>query len=52
MNSRNEALELVESGLVSAEQMLSMCLAYMSEAAVEDMMRDNYLVEDEEDGDE
>jgi hypothetical protein len=29
-NSRDAALALVEEGLVSAEQMLSMCLGYMS----------------------
>ena len=29
-NSRDEALELVENGVVSAEAMLTMCLKYMS----------------------
>ena len=29
-NSRDEALELVENGVVTAEQMLTMALKYMS----------------------
>lgn len=45
MNARNEALELVEGGLVSAEQMLSMCLAYMSLNDVADMLDCNELSE-------
>lgn len=54
MNARNEALELVENGFVSAEQMLSMCLAYMSLDDVADMLDCNELSErfqeDEDDG--
>jgi len=42
-NSRDRALELVEMGMVSAEQMLSMCLAYMSTDDVEDMLDANEL---------
>ena len=52
-NSRDAALALVEEGLVSAEQMLSMCLGYMSTDDVADMLDCNELSErfqeDEED---
>ena len=44
-NSRNAALALVEEGLVSAEQMLSMCLGYMSTDDVADMLDCNELSE-------
>ena len=54
-NSRDTALALVEEGLVSAEQMLSMCLGYMSTDDVADMLDCNELSErfqeeDEDDG--
>jgi len=42
-NSRDEALELVEDGFVSAEEMLTMCLKYMSTDDVEDMLDVNEL---------
>jgi hypothetical protein len=51
-NSRDEALELVEDGFVSAEEMLTMCLKYMSTDDVEDMLDVNELsrrFRDEED---
>ena len=53
-NSRDEALELVENGVVSAEAMLTMCLKYMSTDDVADMLdsnelSDRFLVEDEDD---
>ena len=44
-NSRDAALALVEEGLVSAEQMLSMCLGYMSTDDVADMLDANELSE-------
>jgi hypothetical protein len=44
-NSRDEALELVEEGMVSAESMLTMCLKYMSTDDVEDMLDCNELSE-------
>ena len=51
---RNEALELVENGTVSAEAMLTMALKYMSNDEVEDMLDANELserfTEDEDDG--
>jgi hypothetical protein len=42
-NSRDEALELVENGLVTAESMLTMCLKYMSTDDVADMLDCNEL---------
>lgn len=42
-NSRDRALELVEMGMVSAEDMLTMCLKYMSTDDVEDMLDTNEL---------
>jgi hypothetical protein len=45
MDSRDEALELVENGIVSAESMLTMCLKYMSTDDVADMLDCNELSE-------
>ena len=42
-NSRDEAFELVEQGVVSAEQMLTMALKYMSTDDVADMLDCNEL---------
>ena len=42
-NSRDRALELVEMGMVTAEDMLTMCLKYMSTDDVEDMLDANEL---------
>ena len=51
---RDVALELVENGMVSADDMLMMCLKYMSVDDVEDMLDCNELserfMEDEDDG--
>ena len=44
-NSRDKALELVQEGLVSAEDMLIMALKYMSTDDVEDMLDCNELSE-------
>ena len=53
-NYRDIALELVENGIVSAEDMLTMALGYMSNDDVEDMLDSNELserfFEDEDDG--
>ena len=52
-NSRDEALELVENGVVSAEAMLTMALKYMSTDDVADMLDCNELssrIMEEEDG--
>jgi len=44
-NSRDRALELVEDGIVSAEDMLVMALKYMSTDDVDDMLDCNELSE-------
>lgn len=44
-------MDMMDEGLISAAAVAEMCLAYMSEADVEDMMRANDIVEDEEDED-
>ena len=44
-NYRDIALELVENGMVSAEDMLTMALKYMSMDDVEDMLDSNELSE-------
>ena len=53
-NSRDAAFALVEEGLVSAEQMMTMALSYMSADDVEEMLDANelserFLEEEEED---
>lgn len=52
-NARDKALELVDNGMVSAEDMLTMALKYMSTDDVEDMLDANELsdrfLEDEDD---
>ena len=45
-NSRDKALELVEEGLVSADDMLIMALKYMSTDDVEDMLDCNNYQKD------
>ena len=44
-NPRDRALELIEEGIVSAEDMVTMCVKYMSEDEVADMMDANELSE-------
>jgi hypothetical protein len=44
-DARDKALELVEEGMVSAENMLTMCLKFMSTDEVEDMLDTNELSE-------
>ena len=44
-NARDKALELVEDGMVSAEDMLTMCLKYKSTDDVADMLDTNELSE-------
>ena len=51
-NARDKALELVENGMVSAEDMLTMALKYMSTDDVEDMLDANELSERFEDEDD
>ena len=53
-NYRDIALELVENGIVTAEDLLTAALMYMSNDDVEDMLDTNELsarfFEDEDDG--
>ena len=51
-NFRDVALELVEEGMVSAEDMLTMALKYMSNDDVEDMLDCNELSERFYEGDD
>ena len=43
-------LEMMDEGLISAEAVAEMALAYMSEDDVADMMRANDILEEEDDG--
>lgn len=45
----NRLLEMMDQGLISAEAVAEMALAYMSEADVADMMQANDII-DEDDG--
>ena len=45
INHRDIALELVDNGMVSAEDLLTMALKYMSNDDVEDMLDCNELSE-------
>ena len=54
-NPRDRALELIEEGIVSAEDMVTMCVKYMSVDDVEDMLdcnelSDRLMEDDEDDG--
>ena len=54
-NPRDRALELIEEGIVSAEDMVTMCVKYMSVDDVEDMLdcnelSDRFKEDDEDDG--
>jgi len=42
-------LEMMDEGLISAQAIAEMALAYMSEDDVADMMRANDILEDDED---
>ena len=44
----NKLMDMMESGMISAEAVAEMCLAYMSEDDVEDMMRGNDIVDEDE----
>ena len=50
----NKALQMLNEGLVSAETMLTSCLAYMSEDDVGDMLWSDYGIDldDDENDDE
>ena len=43
-----ELLELMDNGYITAEEIVCMCMQYMDEDDVADMMHVNYLLEDDE----
>jgi len=43
-------IEMMDEGLVVPQSIAEMCLAYMSEDDVADMMRANDILEEEDDG--
>ena len=45
----NRLLDMIEEGLIDPHAVADMCLAYMSEDDVADMMRANDLLEEEDD---
>jgi hypothetical protein len=45
----NKLLEMMDEGLISAQAIAEMALAYMSEDDVADMMRANDILEEDED---
>ena len=47
----NRLLDMIEEGLIDPHAVADMCLAYMSEDDVADMMRCNDLLEEEDEDD-
>ena len=45
----NRLIDMMDEGLISAQAIAEMALAYMSEDDVADMMRANDILEDDED---
>ena len=45
-------LEMMDEGMITAESVAEMCLAYMSEDDVKDMCRANDILDDEDDEDD
>jgi len=45
----NKLIDMMDEGLISAQAVADMALAYMSEDDVADMMRANDILEDDED---
>jgi hypothetical protein len=48
----NRLLEMIEDGLLDKDNVIMACVKYMSEDDVEDMMKCNEFLEDEEEEDE
>jgi len=46
--STNKLIDMIDEGLIGSDFVVSMCLSYMSEDDVHDMMHCNELLEDEE----
>ena len=47
----NKLIDMMDEGLISAQAVADMALAYMSEDDVADMMRSNDILEDEDEYD-
>jgi hypothetical protein len=45
----NQLLEMIEEGILDAEEVLRSALIYMSEAEVEDMAKQEGFIEEDED---
>jgi len=45
-------MNMMQDGMISAQAVADMCLAYMSEDEVADMMRDNDIIEEDEEAEE
>jgi hypothetical protein len=48
----NKLIDMMDEGLINADTVAEMCLAYMSEDDVADMMRANDILDEDEDEDE
>jgi hypothetical protein len=48
----NKLFNMMDEGLISAESVAEMCLGYMSEDDVADMMRANDILDEDEEDDE
>ena len=48
----NQLLEMIEEGILNAEDVLRSALCYMSESEVEDMAKSEGFIEEEEDEEE
>ena len=44
----NKLLEMIEEGLIDKDYVITACVKYMSEAEVEDMMRINDIIIDDD----
>jgi hypothetical protein len=47
----NKLIDMMDEGLISAQAVVEMALAYMSEDDVADMMRSNDILEEEDEDD-
>jgi len=44
----NKLIDMMDEGLITAQSVAEMCLAYMSEDDVADMMRSNDIIEEDD----
>jgi hypothetical protein len=47
----NQLIDMIDNGLISDEFVVTMCLKYMSEDDVKDMMEYNDIIQDDDDDD-